>query len=410
MADNEHKTKLTIEGDSKGAIAALKSVVGVLNSVRGAISRVMSALGLIGLAMQAVQTAVEWYKKLSDWMHRAEAAAKALREQMAHAAYAGGVAAAERAYKALNKQIAEALRLEKERNAVLDARKSRTRSVEDATLEQKRELEIAALDPNAADYGERKAQIERNYARMSSALTASRASEDVRREQARLEREAGIQDRIAADLQGQLVARGELRSASLRRVGEAREAAALNPDDVDAAERVKNAEAEYQADLKATNEMREQIKAALKAGLELREKARELGGADEAAQIRNRAAQQRITNDERREAAEKARKVAEAETEAERKEAEKRSAAEKARVNEGLRESADRANALGAFAAALTGADGVSQNRLTALGLGSGVAADGGVAGDVRKIVDLLKAEIEATKNIKPSGAATYTD
>ena len=55
---------------------------------------------------------------------------------------------------------------------------------------------------------------------------------------------------------------------------------------------------------------------------------------------------------------------------------------------------------------AAASADAVSENRLTAMGLGSGVSAQGGgVANDVRKIIDLLKQEIEATKQIKPGEA-----
>ena len=46
--------------------------------------------------------------------------------------------------------------------------------------------------------------------------------------------------------------------------------------------------------------------------------------------------------------------------------------------------------------------DAVSQNRLTAMGLGSGVSASGsGVIDDLRKIQDLLKQQIEATKDIE---------
>lgn len=54
------------------------------------------------------------------------------------------------------------------------------------------------------------------------------------------------------------------------------------------------------------------------------------------------------------------------------------------------------------FAERMAATEGVSQNRLTALGLGSGVEGRAGIAGDVKKIVDLLKEEIAATKDNKP--------
>ena len=65
------------------------------------------------------------------------------------------------------------------------------------------------------------------------------------------------------------------------------------------------------------------------------------------------------------------------------------------------------------MASGMAGADAVSANRLTAMGLGSGVSAHGGVAGDVKKLVDLLKEEIAATKGIKAeasSGPAVFSE
>lgn len=54
------------------------------------------------------------------------------------------------------------------------------------------------------------------------------------------------------------------------------------------------------------------------------------------------------------------------------------------------------------FAERMAATEGVSQNRLTALGLGSGVEGRSGIAGDMKKIVDLLKEEIAAVKDNKP--------
>ena len=57
--------------------------------------------------------------------------------------------------------------------------------------------------------------------------------------------------------------------------------------------------------------------------------------------------------------------------------------------------------------------DAVSQNRLTAMGLGSGVSAKGGVQTDIRRIIDLIRQNVEATKNIKTveiDTTATFTE
>jgi len=64
-------------------------------------------------------------------------------------------------------------------------------------------------------------------------------------------------------------------------------------------------------------------------------------------------------------------------------------------------ENTKRADDLETFADRIDAADVVSQNRLTAMGLGSGVSAKGDVSSDVRKLVDLLRQNVKATENIK---------
>lgn len=48
----------------------------------------------------------------------------------------------------------------------------------------------------------------------------------------------------------------------------------------------------------------------------------------------------------------------------------------------------------------ISAADGVSSNRLTAMGLGSGVKGNANIASDVKKMVKLLEEQIAATKDI----------
>jgi hypothetical protein len=82
---------------------------------------------------------------------------------------------------------------------------------------------------------------------------------------------------------------------------------------------------------------------------------------------------------------------------------EEREAQQLAVVNEiGAEEAAKFRQNREAFAERMAATEGVSQNRLTALGLGSGVEGRSGIAGDVKKIVDLLKEEIAAVKDNKP--------
>lgn len=57
----------------------------------------------------------------------------------------------------------------------------------------------------------------------------------------------------------------------------------------------------------------------------------------------------------------------------------------------------------------LADSDSVSQNRLTAMGLGSGVSATGGNRAELKEIIGLIKKQIEATKGIK-TGKARYEE
>lgn len=64
-----------------------------------------------------------------------------------------------------------------------DAKKkaeAKQRELEDKKLEGKKQKEIAALDPNAEDYDERKAKIERQYAEKEAQLKVERAKEEDR--------------------------------------------------------------------------------------------------------------------------------------------------------------------------------------------------------------------------------------
>ena len=61
---------------------------------------------------------------------------------------------------------------------------------------------------------------------------------------------------------------------------------------------------------------------------------------------------------------------------------------------------AKEANNLSGFADRISAADGVSSNRLTAMGLGSGVKGNANIASDVKKMVKLLEEQIAATKDI----------
>lgn len=311
MAENTHNTKIVISGDDSGATGALNRVKGLLNggvvkalgSVRSAINGVMRAFGLFGLAMQGIQIVIEGYKKLSEWMHRAETAAKALREELAKASYEAAVLRADEAYKKLNKDLAESLRLEKERSKILADRKTTGRDIEDADAERRKQLEISRLDPNAENYADQKKAIERRYAIAASDTKAARAREDNNAAAKELYDQAKGKD-SEADRFRKLYAMNRQNA----KVAEwnAQKFRIESDEKGDAAdEKAKKWAEEFKKASKAAEEFKEKMVAARKEAASLRRLAGEKAGGNLSANIRNDAEKLAIENNAKADAAEK---------------------------------------------------------------------------------------------------------
>jgi len=183
MASDTHEVKIEITGSAESAVGALENLKKALGSVSsewrkaiGYLNGFISAFGKIHWVIEAFKSLKEVISNLHDWIHRDEIAAKALNEELAKASYAAAVAHAAANYEKLNKSLAETLRLEKERSAILEKRKSYSRDIEDAKLEARKQLEISSLDPAATDYAARKSAIERKY---SSLVLCADASSDI---------------------------------------------------------------------------------------------------------------------------------------------------------------------------------------------------------------------------------------
>ena len=478
MADQTHETKIVINGDATVAVNALKlvssNVSRVINTVKGA----FSILGRINWVIGGIQTLIEWTKKAHEWMHRAETAAKALREELEKSSYENAVARAADAYKKLNKNIEEANRLEKERNAILAARKTTERDVEDADVERKKQLEISRLDPNDGNYAEQKKAIERRYEIAASDTKAARANEDSRVEAKSLYDQAESKDREADRLEKEWKRADAITEVAVERKFKAGMEA--RSGDEGAKKRADEAEEAFKKAFDFAAKIKEEMEKARKEAESLRRQAAEKTGGNLAANMRNEAEKMRIENDAKAEAAEKKRKddedakheadkaakaakeqktrdqnladktlarqkeedlaalnpaspdyerkkkeveytyaakelenkAARAENDTDRQAAEEELKALNIRYgtekrNDAIEQGMDVADRAASF-------DGVSQNRLTAMGLGSGVSASGGVAGDVKKLVDLLKQQVEESKKLNEkdysSGSATYAE
>lgn len=400
MADNEIKIRLG--ADEKPAMGAVSRLRGAFQSLAGAARGVMRALGTFHWAVQAFQTIAGWARELHAWLGRDAEEARRLREEMERASIQKLAQDAAESFKHLNERLAETNRLERERNEILDRRRARSRDWDDAEMELAREREIAKLDPESGTYARDKAAVVRKYAARTADVAAERATADADAERARLFGEARGRERSAALLeqvhdrqteaavrQGRVAWRAEMAERTAKD-GEAKTTAKA------AADKARQEAAALNA---AADKTLETIRA-LRAEAAFLYKRAEAGGS--AAGIRRDAAKVRLENEAREEAA-AAKKAADAKAAAE---AEARRRWEEAERREAEREAAAKARGIEAagraLAAGVAGADAVSANRLTAMGLGSGVSAHGGgVAADVRKLVDVAKKILDVTKDIE---------
>lgn len=469
MADNSNKVEIKVNADAGNAVSALGRVSQSLSGVSRAVGAVMKTLSRLNWASMAVSTIVSWIKKLHEWSSRAATAARELQERLRGESIATSIAHATEAYKKLNKEIAEANRLEKERNQILDKRKSAARDIEDANMELAKARKISELDPEKESYAEDKAAIERKYERKAADLRYEREQEDANTEARRLYAEADRKEREANDVQ-KVADRQWRNEQQVLAVSREKEYAATRSGSTEDRENAKKAHEEWEKAYDAAKATENAAKALRQEAASLRRQGGEIMGSP-GAKARRDAALERADTAEREAAAKKAeedRKKSKEDSEAqakadrairrekeiaaldvnsksydddkaaierkyrreeleakraaaagpeiaaanadlaeleneERRAAAKRAAkaaAEEAKTDVEKRQ--DLASDLESVARNAASADLVSTNRLTAMGLGSGVSGGSGVASDVKRIVDLLKEEIKAVKDNKP--------
>ncbi len=414
--ETDYKTVIKIEGDSAGAQSAigraansLKGLLAPLTAVRTAIGAVMRAMGVFYLAMEGVRLVVNAFKSLREWLNRAAVAAKELQERLANESAANAAAHAAEAYKKLNKELAEANRLERERNAILDARKTKERDLEDADAERSKQIEISKLDPASATYAEDKAAVERKYARQASETALSRAKQDSREGARQLYAEADRKDREAAEVekvyQRQLNASDQFREIRWRTAMEARNG------DEDAQRKAEAADKQWQQSYDEAMRTKEAMEALRKEADSLRLRAGEMAGGSRAAAIRNEATQLGIDNQEREAAARKeqeAKREAERAAEAARREAERQAEADR-RTKE--REIVEQIRATDDVASGIVSV-APSQSRLNAMGLGAGSGVQRVQQEMVNSLKDLVRLgrdQLAALKDIQNEDAgATF--
>lgn len=405
MADNTHETKIVINGDASGATGALngvknlltKGVVGALNGVRTAVHRVMAAFGLFGLAVQGVQALIEGYKKLTDWMHRA---AKAAAEMRIAAVFKDAADAMDR----LISRQETYNKLLKEELADLSRRKE-LQGIEQSGKEQrdneKREIARAKEIAGAANEDEERA-IRQRWAVEDETRERGRRYRQLKASAAEEDEKAAIYGSKAGAAESTASAAGaaieDLRASKIRMSDEQKKEADKQIAALEAKRKASAAEAE---------QYRIEEQMAEKRGALYRQQIEDVRNGGGVAQAKNDAENAKLARAKEAKDFERMQKEAR----------EKDNAANefvRGYEEDQARDRQQRANELGGLVGREASFDGVSQNRLTAMGLGSGVSGSGGVASDVKKLVDLLKEEVEESKKLNEkdysSGSATFAE
>lgn len=292
------------ESTGKRSASGLKSAYegfgNTVSKVGKVVGNFTKALGLIGFAVSAIQTVIAAYQKLQEWLHKDEIAAAKLREEIEKKSYEESVARVTRNYEQLNQQVAENLRLEQQRNALIDERTRMERDAEDAQLRLDEAKEVAALDQNDPDYGNKAALVRQKYARKKSDLQESRAAADNKTEVDRLYKAAEEMEKKAAELRRQTDWGSDAKRNLINKRAEYAETeAAARGGDGKAKERLDAVKKEYEEAKAAYDKIKAAAEEAEKAARELREQAANKTGANLAAKINNEAAQVEIDTQER---------------------------------------------------------------------------------------------------------------
>ena len=335
-----HKTTIRIDGNEKGAVAALRRVASSvlslsdkLKGVRRLASRLMSSFGTFGMAVHGVQMLVTGWNYLKDKLEETRNRIQQVRIEQAKASYAkiaDDLKNASEKYDDYNKQIERSIRLEKLKSEILAGRKTQERDVEDADLERNKQLEISRLDPNAKDYATRKSAIERKYEQKAADVRYERSREDANAESGRLRKEADQVDKKASVAQGKAETQFERYYASSALETRIKRSILFKSGDADTVESYRKAREETERQYQEWKKLDEEAKRIKDEADALRVKAAETTGRAMKDKIRAEATGLKLANDKSEEEAKaKAEEDKKREDEAKKKaEEDKRKAAE----------------------------------------------------------------------------------
>lgn len=404
MADNTHETKLVISGDASGATSALKRVqdivgkglIGTMHGLREAVSKVMGAFGLFGLAVHGVQTLIEGYKKLHEWMNRA---AKAAAEMRIAAIFKDAANAMDR----LISRQETYNKLLKEELADLSRRKE-LQNIEESGKEQREneKREIArAKEIAGATSEEEERKIRQRWAVEDETRERGRRYRQLKSSAAEEDEKAAIYGSKAGAAEANAASAGaaieDLRASKIRMSDEQKKEA---DKQIAALEAKRKASAAEAAQYRIEEQMAEKRAALYRRQIE---DVRNGGGV---AQAKNDAENAKLARQQEAKDFERMKQEAREKDEAAREfvrgyEEEQRAEADKRRGQ------------IDAYNATLAGVADSSRpkDRLTAMGLGSGAAIDRTAqqqAADVKTLVQLLKEQVNLTREKNQANVAVY--
>lgn len=396
MADNVHETKIVIGGDASGATGALSKVEKAFTGIFRSIGQLTRFLSRLNWAISAIQTIVEGYKKLTEWIHRASRAAAEMRmaEIFKDAANAMDLLISkQKTYNSLlQKELADLQRrneLDNIDRTDKDRREDEQRSIDRAN-------EIAAAPDEKAER-----EIRRRWKVEDEQIARSRESDRLKRETANENEKAAIYGskanaaQTAADKADS--AAEDLRAEMIR----------MSPEQkAEAEKQVAALKAKAKALRESAEMLREEEKQA-EARAALYEQQRDsIRNAPSVADAENNAERSKEKREQdKKDFEERQKKARESDDAA-------REFVEEARKEE-ERQKEERRKSIESYYGDLSGQIDSSRpkDRLTAMGLGSGGTVDRTAqeqAQNVKTLVQLVKEEIAAIRANNNGNVAVY--
>lgn len=219
MADSgEVSVKFKLHGDKKGAdeiaggiskveqsaVKANHKIQSSTLQTHGAFNNLSQSVGLLRRALTGFGAValfsgiISGIFKLKESFGAAKKSAEEFQKAQAGIKASTGLAEMEAAYVRLSDSISSANASQERALALIDRQVANRRKLDAAKLESAKERELAALDPNAADYDEQKAVIEQKYATFGDTQRLANEKEDLVLARQKLGQKASMKDREAA--------------------------------------------------------------------------------------------------------------------------------------------------------------------------------------------------------------------